>query len=90
MGRISKLKRKIVINVTDGRKIGSICDVDVDLEDGSIKGIMVRVCASYRPCAGKCNEVIIPFDRVVRAGGDVVLVRAEMQNILRFLEAPNS
>ncbi|MBR5500643.1 MAG: PRC-barrel domain-containing protein, partial [Clostridia bacterium] len=44
MGRISKLKRKTVINVTDGRKIGSICDVDVDLEDGSIKGIMVRVC----------------------------------------------
>ncbi|MBP3391458.1 MAG: YlmC/YmxH family sporulation protein [Clostridia bacterium] len=88
MGRISKLKKKTVINVNDGRKIGSICDVDVDLEDGCVKGIMVRVCASYQPCGGKCKEVIIPFDRVVRAGGDVVLVRAEMQNILRFLEAP--
>lgn len=89
MGRLSKLKKKIVINITDGRRIGYICDVDVDLEDGSIKGIMVRVNSSYWPSAGKCREIIIPFDRVVRAGGDVVLVRAEMQNILRFLETPN-
>lgn len=89
MGRLSKLKKKTVINITDGGKIGRICDVDVDLEDGSIKGIMVQVHASYWPSMGKCREVIIPFDRVVRAGGDVVLVRAEMQNILRFLEAPN-
>ncbi len=89
MGRLSGLKKKTVINVLDGRKIGYICDADVDLEDGSIKGLMVRVSPSYWHTSVKCREVIIPFDRVVRAGGDVVLVRAEMQNILRFLEAPN-
>ena len=78
-----------MIDVTDGRCIGYICDADVDLEDGRIRGLMVRVSASYWQCGGKKHEVIIPYDRVVRAGGDVVLVRAEMQNILRFLEAPN-
>ncbi|MBR5281018.1 MAG: YlmC/YmxH family sporulation protein [Clostridia bacterium] len=90
MGRLSALKKKIVIDVTDGRRIGYICDADVDLEDGSIKGIMVRVSPSYWRSGGGKKEVIIPYDRVVRAGGDVVLVRAEMQNILRFLEAPNT
>lgn len=90
MGRLGDLKKKTVINVLDGRKIGYICDADVDLEEGSIKGLMVRVSPSYWSSGGKNREVIIPFDRVVRAGGDVVLVRAEMQNILRFLEAPNS
>ena len=49
MGRLSALKKKIVIDVTDGRKIGYICDADVDLEDGSVKGIMVRP----RPCIPK-------------------------------------
>ena len=90
MGRLSSLKKKCVIDVTDGRCIGYICDADVDLEDGRIKGLMVRVHSSYWQRGGKKKEVIIPYDRVVKAGGDVVLVRAEMQNILRFLEAPNA
>lgn len=90
MGRLSGLKKKEVINLEDGRRIGYICDVDVDLQDGSIKAIMVRVKPSYLMGHGKCRELIIPFNRVVHAGGDVVLVRAEVGNIMRFLEAPDT
>ncbi len=89
MGRLSALRRKEVINLEDGRRIGYVCDADVDLQDGSIKAIMVRVKPSYIEGFGRCRELIIPYNRVVHAGGDVVIVKAEMQNILRFLEAPH-
>ncbi len=90
MGRLSTLRKKEVINVEDGRRIGYICDADVDLQDGSIKAIMVRIKPSYIMGKVKCRELIVPFDRIVHAGGDVVIVRAEMQNIMRFLEAPHT
>lgn len=88
MARLRTLRKKEVINLEDGRRIGYIHDADVDLQDGSIKALIVRVRASYMMGEGKNRELIIPFNRVVHSGGDVVIVRAEVQNILRFLEAP--
>ena len=88
MARLRTLRKKEVINLEDGRRIGYIYDADVDLQDGSIKALIVRVRSSYMMGEGKHRELIIPYNRVGHSGGDVVIVRAEMQNILRFLEAP--
>lgn len=90
MARLRTLKKKEVINLEDGRRIGYVHDADVDLQDGSIKALIVRVRSSYLTGEGRNRELIIPYDRVVRSGGDVVIVRAEVQNILRFLEAPRT
>lgn len=88
MSRLSALKKQEVINLEDGRKMGVLCDVDVDLRDGAIKAIMVKITA---PCYGegrfgRGRELIIPYDRVVHAGGDVVIVRAEPDRIVKLLE----
>ncbi|MBR4020111.1 MAG: PRC-barrel domain-containing protein, partial [Firmicutes bacterium] len=36
-----KLKNREVINIRDGRSLGFICDIEVNLEKGTIEGIVI-------------------------------------------------
>ncbi|MHB8919256.1 MAG: YlmC/YmxH family sporulation protein, partial [Desulfocucumaceae bacterium] len=42
MVKISDLRAREVINITDGRRLGPIKDIDIDLEEG-------RICAIIMP-----------------------------------------
>lgn len=39
--RASELQAKDVINIVDGRKLGSIGDLDIDLETGLIRSMII-------------------------------------------------
>ncbi|MGI6119292.1 MAG: YlmC/YmxH family sporulation protein [Desulfosporosinus sp.] len=77
--QISDLRLLDVVNVNDGRRLGPIRDLDLDLERGVVKGIIV----SGEPSrgwtffgSGKSEDFIIPWDRVKKIGVDVILVDA--------------
>ncbi|NMA70225.1 MAG: YlmC/YmxH family sporulation protein, partial [Desulfitobacterium sp.] len=40
--RISELRLLDIVNIKDGRRLGPIKDLDIDLERGVIKGIVVQ------------------------------------------------
>jgi len=77
--RISDLRLLDVVNVKDGRRLGPIKDLDLDLERGSVKGIVLpgpsRSWGFFgSSSSSKTEDYFVPWDRVKKIGVDVILV----------------
>ena len=75
--KISDFQTKDVINIVDGKKLGHISDLELDLRQGRIDSIVVPSQARFFGLFGGGTEVIIPWRNIVKIGEDVVLVRLE-------------
>ncbi|HHW54165.1 MAG: YlmC/YmxH family sporulation protein [bacterium] len=74
MVRISDLKMREVINVLDGKRMGVINDIDVDIEEGRIKALIVPGTPRLLGLFGKNDDLVIPWERIKKIGVDVILV----------------
>lgn len=74
MLRVSDLRAREIINVLDGRRLGFIGDLDIDLEVGRIRGIIVPGQGKILGLFGRDNDIYIPWEKIVKIGLDVVLV----------------
>lgn len=76
MVRTSDLRVKEVINLVDGRRLGTIVDLDVDLERGTVLALVLPG-ASPRMFGllGRAEEIVIPWQDVEKVGVDTILVR---------------
>ena len=72
--RASELQAKDVINVVDGRKLGSIGDLDIDVESGLIRAMVIPPAGRFFGLLASGDEVVIPWAHIVKIGTDVVLV----------------
>lgn len=75
MIRISELREREVVNVNDGRRLGMIRDLELDLEQGRIKAIIVPATGGRiwgRLSRGQ--DQLIPWERIVKIGVDTILV----------------
>lgn len=70
---IGELKKKDVVNLKDGRKLGRIFDVVFLYPEGRVLGVIVP--GSKKFCFVK-KAVFIDIRRIVRIGEDTVLVDA--------------
>lgn len=70
-----KLKNKEVINIADGRSLGFVYDIEVDLEKGVIDGIVIPGQRGFMGFFSKGEgDTIIKWDKVRTIGDDVILV----------------
>ena len=70
---INDLKDKEVINICDGKRLGYINDVEIDVCSGCVLAIVVLFdCRVFG--FGKCEELVIPWDKIGCFGKDAVLV----------------
>ena len=70
-----KLKNKEVINIYDGRSIGFVSDIEVNIEKGTIEGIVIPAERGLFGFFGKSEEdLLINWDKVRTVGDDVILV----------------
>lgn len=67
----SELKQKEVINVSDGRHLGKVCDLSFKFPEGKIIGFTVTGCKGFKFSR---QEVFLPFNCVSKIGEDAVLV----------------
>ena len=74
MCRLDELKNKEVINECDGKRLGYICDLELDVKCGKILSIIVPAEFSLRSIFGRCREYVIPWDSICRIGEDIILV----------------
>lgn len=86
MNRVGQLKHKEVINVCDGTRLGFVCDVEINLYDGRIEGIVIPCSNKFFGILGKENEYIIPWDNIVKIGEDIILVEMNERTMRKFLE----
>lgn len=73
-----KLKNKEVINISDGRSLGFVYDIEVDLDKGVIDGIVIPGARGFMGLFSKKEgDVVIKWDKVKTVGDDVILVDLE-------------
>ncbi|PFY18800.1 YlmC/YmxH family sporulation protein [Bacillus toyonensis] len=78
--RISKLQMKDVINISDGKRLGNIGDIEIDIDTGKICSIIISKQARMLGIFGKDVEIIVPWEEVMKIGEDVILVRVNPVN----------
>jgi YlmC/YmxH family sporulation protein len=75
MVRISEFQLKDVVNVADGKKLGNIGDIEINLQTGKIDAIIISGSGKILGFFGKDEDVIIPWKNILKIGEDVILVR---------------
>lgn len=75
MARISDFQAKEVVNVENGKRLGHIGDLDVNLTTGKIEHLIIPGAGKMLGLLGRENDVVIPWRNIVRIGDDVILVR---------------
>ena len=74
MSRTIDLKQKEVINISDGRRIGFVNDVEIDLDSGKIDAIIIPASGRLFGLIGKEDEFVIPWEKIRKIGEDIILV----------------
>lgn len=89
MIRISEFQVKDVVNVSDGRKLGNIGDIDIDMSTGKIQAVMISKQSRMLGLFGKEEELVIPWEQIVKIGEDVILVRADyIDSVTESIQTP--
>ncbi|WCK53067.1 YlmC/YmxH family sporulation protein [Aneurinibacillus sp. Ricciae_BoGa-3] len=79
MLKISEFQTKDVVNVMDGKKLGQITDLEINTKAGRIEGIVVpgKGNGKFLGIFGSAEEIVIPWQNIVKIGRDVILVRLD-------------
>ncbi|UII57332.1 YlmC/YmxH family sporulation protein [Cytobacillus spongiae] len=75
MIRISEFQLKDVVNVSDGKKLGNIGDIEINIQTGKIEAVIINGSGRVLGFFGKDEEIIIPWKNILKVGEDVILVR---------------
>ncbi|WP_080846527.1 YlmC/YmxH family sporulation protein [Cytobacillus gottheilii] len=75
MIKISDFQMKDVVNVSDGKRLGNIGDIDINLNSGKIEAVIVGGSGRMLGFFGKDEDIIIPWKNIIKIGEDVILVR---------------
>ncbi|MEG1930937.1 MAG: YlmC/YmxH family sporulation protein [Anaerovorax sp.] len=69
------IKNKEIINIHDGRSLGFVYDIEVNLDKGTIEGIIVPEERSFFNFFGRGDgDRVIKWKDIRRIGDDVILV----------------
>lgn len=72
--RIAELRYKEVISVEDGTRYGYVGDMEVDLETGQVRALVVPGRRRFFGLLGREEDKVIPWTAVKRFGEDIILV----------------
>mgnify|MGYP000440017807 FL=1 len=72
--RVSELRYKEIINVSDGSRCGWVGDVEVDLDSGQVRALVVPGRLRLFGLLGREEDRVFPWEAVRRFGADTILV----------------
>ncbi|WP_147531961.1 YlmC/YmxH family sporulation protein [Bacillus marasmi] len=87
MVKISDFQIKDVVNVFDGKRLGNIGDIDINLNTGKIDAVVIGGTGKVLGIFGKDDQIVIPWKNIIKIGEDVILVRYQASHDSQFLEA---
>ncbi|MCI9186357.1 MAG: YlmC/YmxH family sporulation protein [Oscillospiraceae bacterium] len=76
---IADLRWKEVISVADGTRFGYVEDMEVDMESGQVRCLVVPGRRRLFGLLGREDDRYIPWGTVRRFGEDIILVEGEPQ-----------
>ena len=77
--RMRELRRKEVINITDGGRLGFVGDVDFHMPDGQAAALIIYGPARFFGLFGRGEEYYVPWDSIQRIGDDIILIDKPFQ-----------
>jgi YlmC/YmxH family sporulation protein len=72
--RISELQSKDVVNVSDGKRLGTIGDLEIDADSGLIHALVIPGQSRFFGMVGGGQDYVVPWNQIVKIGSDVILV----------------
>jgi YlmC/YmxH family sporulation protein len=86
MVKISDFQIKDVVNVFDGKRLGNVGDIDINLSTGKIDAVVVGGTGKVLGIFGKDDNIVIPWKNILKIGEDVILVRYKDPEDGHFLD----
>ena len=71
------LRYKEIINLTNGNRLGFVCDAEITLPEGQVTALIVPGPARFFGLFGREEDIVIPWERITRIGEDIILVEIE-------------
>jgi len=81
--RLCDLSGKEVVNLADGRRLGYIDDLELDLRSGTVLAALVPGQARLFGLLGREEDWRIPWERIERVGEDVIFVTVPRREVYR-------
>lgn len=75
--RLTDLKRREVINITDGSRLGYVSDIEIG-KDGRVNSIIVPGPSKFFGFLNGNNDFVIPYENIKTIGEDIILVEINM------------
>ena len=72
--RVTDLHCKEVVCVSDGSRLGFVCDVEVEVPEGRVRAIVVPGRCRFLGMFGREDDFVIPWSAICRIGDDIILV----------------
>ncbi len=72
--RIIEMRNREVINVNDGRRLGTVCDVEIDTRTGKLASIIIYGKPKLFGLLGREEDMVIPFEEIQVFGEETILV----------------
>ena len=72
--KFTELRCKEVICISDGRRLGFVCDVKVEIPDGCVVASIVPGPCRLLGLWGRKDDYLIPWNCIRRIGPDIILV----------------
>lgn len=72
--RMAQLRCKEVISLADGSRFGYVGDMEIDMESGQVRALVVPGRLRLFGLLGREEERRIPWEAVHRFGEDIILV----------------
>ena len=80
VNRFSMLRRKEVINICDGCRLGYVGDLEIKLPEGEVKAIIVFGPSRFFGLFGRGEDFYIPWECIQRFGDDIILIDKPFQH----------
>lgn len=87
--RFTDLRHKEVISACDGSRIGFVDDVIVDTKCAKIVSIVIFGRMSFFGLFGKCEDFIIPWEKIDLIGEDTVIISCATPNPTKRRKKPH-
>ncbi len=79
--RASDFRRKEVIDISDGKRLGYITDVEIDLEKGIVVSVIIPGKRRFFGILPPSEDIVVKWNRISKIGDDIILVNADYEDV---------
>ena len=69
-----ELRKKEVVNLDDGRRLGKFVDVIFELQSGKILGFSLPGANKFLGIFKTGDDIFVPYQSILKIGDDVILI----------------